>query len=630
MTSIRQTDRLNPSPTNPELAARPDDVAVRAHAKWVQKGQPHGTDLEDWLEAEEEIERAQTACLRLLRERAPVLLWSVDAALRFTSIRGAGLACLGLRPGQVVGKSLGEVFGVREPQSPAVAAHRRALRGEPAACELHYQGRTYQVHVEPFPGSAGTIEECIGVAVEVAGYAGTAEALRRAHDELHARLEERAADLARISEALRAEINERERAERRMAAEHAVARVLGESVTLADAAPGVVLAVCESLGWAVGALWVVDRQARVLRCLECRPAPGEMAAGFEAACRQHTFAPGAGLPGRVWTGGRAAWVADIARDADFVRAPVAAQEGLHAACAFPVLLGRETLAVFEFFSRQVREPNDELLVTLDSIGRQVGHFLERRQAEAAVQERVQELRVARKIQQGLLPRAAPVLAGFDIAGASHPAHETGGDYFDFFPMGDGRLGVAVGDASGHGVGAALLIAATRAYLRALALTHAAVSTVLGLTNRRLAEDVADYYFVTLFLARLDPSARALVYASAGHPTGYVLDGDGAVKASLASTGRPLGIEAAGDFPEAAAPPLEAGNVVLLLTDGILEARSPQGAFFGSARALEVVGANRGRPAGAIVEALQQAVCDFAGGLAMDDDRTAVVIKVLPA
>jgi serine phosphatase RsbU (regulator of sigma subunit) len=628
MTSIRKPDRRNPSPTSPGLALRPADVAVRAHAKWEQKGRPHGTALEDWLEAEAEIERAQTACLRLLRERAPVLLWSVDTALRFTSIRGAGLAALGLRADQVVGKSLGEVFGVREAQSPAVAAHRRALRGEPAACELHFQERLYQVHVEPFPGSAGMIEECIGVAIEVAEPAA-AEALRRAHDELHARLEERAADLARISEALHAEINERQRAERRMAAEHAVSRVLGESVTLADAAPGVVQAVCESLGWAVGALWVVDRPARVLRCLECRPAPGERSAGFEAACWPHTFGPGAGLPGRVWTGGRVAWVADLARDEDLVRAPVAAQEGLHTACAFPVLLGGETLAVFEFFSRQVRAPNDELLETLGSIGRQVGHFLERRQAEAAVQERVQELRVARKIQRGLLPRAAPVLAGFEIAGASHPAHETGGDYFDFFPLGDGDLGIAVGDASGHGVGAALLIAATRAYLRALALTHADVSLVLGLTNRRLAEDVADYYFVTLFLARLQPSTRSLVYASAGHPTGYVLDAAGAVKAPLASTGRPLGIEAGGEFPAAAAPPLEAGDLVLLLTDGILEARSPQGGFFGSARALEVVRATQGRPAGAIVEALQQSVCDFAGGLFMDDDRTAVVIKVVP-
>jgi serine phosphatase RsbU (regulator of sigma subunit) len=598
-------------------------VAALAHAKWVQKGRPHGTELQDWLEAEAEIERAQAACARLLVERSPALLWSVDAALRFTSIRGAGLAALGLRPEQVVGKGLGEVLGVRDPQAPAVAAHRRALRGESAVCELHWRGRTYQVHVAPLPGSAGTGTQCIGVALEAVG---AVDVLRPARDELHQRLEERAADLARISGALRAEIDERQRAERRMAAEHAVARILGDSVTLADAAPGVVRAVCASLGWAAGALWVVDRQAGVLRCLECRAAPGEPAAGLEAACRRQTFARGVGLPGRVWAGGRAAGAADLAREGD----PVAEQDGLHAACALPVSLGGETLAVFEFFSRQVREPSDELLEALDSIGRQVGHFLERRRAEAAVQERVQELRVARKIQQGLLPRAAPVLAGFDIAGASHPAHETGGDYFDFFPLAGGGLGIAVGDASGHGVGAALLIAATRAYLRALALTHADVSSVLGLTNRRLAEDVADFYFVTLFLARLDPGRRVLVYSSAGHPTGYVLDSAGAVKASLTSTGRPLGIEADGTFPEAAAPPLEAGEVVLLLTDGILEARSPQGAFFGSARALEVAAANRARPADAIVAALQQAVCDFAGGLVMDDDRTAVVIKVLPA
>ena len=118
------------------------------------------------------------------------------------------------------------------------------------------------------------------------------------------------------------------------------------------------------------------------------------------------------------------------------------------------------------------------------------------------------------------------------------------------------------------------MAATRAYLRALALTNARVGDILSLANRALAADVDDGRFVTLFLARLDPAARTLVYANAGHPPGYVLGHDGSVRAVLGSTGLPLGISDEADFPEAEAVALEPGDHVLLLTDGIIEAVGP--------------------------------------------------------
>src|SRR5207302_2297405 len=105
---------------------------------------------------------------------------------------------------------------------------------------------------------------------------------------------------------------------------------------------------------------------------------------------------------------------------------------------------------------------------------------------------------------------------------------TGGDYFDYFFLRDGTLGVVIGDVSGHGVGPAMLMASTRAYLHALAWTITDVSEMLRLTNRALVEDTEDQ-FITLALARLDPVSRSFVYASAGHPTGYVLDRHGAIK-----------------------------------------------------------------------------------------------------
>ena len=122
--------------------------------------------------------------------------------------------------------------------------------------------------------------------------------------------------------------------------------------------------------------------------------------------------------------------------------------------------------------------------------------------------------MARQIQQGLYPKAAPTLAGCEIDGAAFPANATGGDYFDYFTLQDGSAGIVVGDASGHGVGPALLSAATRSYLRALALTHSDVGTILSRANNVLSGDISEGHFVTVFLARLDPCSRVLTYASA--------------------------------------------------------------------------------------------------------------------
>jgi serine phosphatase RsbU (regulator of sigma subunit) len=250
---------------------------------------------------------------------------------------------------------------------------------------------------------------------------------------------------------------------------------------------------------------------------------------------------------------------------------------------------------------------------------------ERRRAE---EERMQlRFRIAREVQQKLFPAAPPSCPGFEISGTSHPAEHTGGDYFDYFPLADGGVAVAIGDVCGHGFGPALLMAATRAYLRALALTNARVGDILSLANRALAADIDDGRFVTLLLARLDPTARALVYVNAGHPSGYVLGHDGTVRTVLGSTSLPLGVTDLADFPEGEAVALLPGDHVLLLTDGVIEAVGPNRAFFGTERAIDVVRAHSGEPAGRIVEALYRAVRNFTGKDELDDDVTSVVIKV---
>jgi serine phosphatase RsbU (regulator of sigma subunit) len=386
-------------------------------------------------------------------------------------------------------------------------------------------------------------------------------------------------------------------------------------------------AVCESLGWDVGIYWDADHSADVLRCGEVSHAPTVEVAAFERLCRRMTFPRGVGLPGRVWASGQSGWIADVSVDASCPRSAAALEEGLHAACGFPVCNGGEPLGVMEFFSHAIREPDQNVLDMMASVGSQVGHFAERRRAEKAFHERERELSLARAIQQRRLPKAAPVLAGFDIGCASRPAQETGGDSLDFIPLPDGSLGIAVGDASGHGIGAALLMAETRAYLRALARTDTNIGNVLGLVNRHVAEDIGDD-FVTLVFARLDPRTRSLVYSSAGHWPGYVLDGRGEVKRALHSTGLPLGLDPTATFPEGAALTLEPGDLVLLLSDGIVEARSSDGPLFGMDRVLECVRVHRGATSGEIVAALFDEVRAFSHDLQFDD-MTAVVIRVAP-
>lgn len=139
-----------------------------------------------------------------------------------------------------------------------------------------------------------------------------------------------------------------------------------------------------------------------------------------------------------------------------------------------------------------------------------------------------ELAVGQQIQRALYPAAQPDCPGFEMYGESRAAGETSGDYFDYLQLADGQFALVVADVCGHGVGPAMLMASVRAYLRALARTHVHPGEILTLVNQLIAADVEQRLFVTLLLVKLDPVARTITYASAGHPTGYILDDAGQV------------------------------------------------------------------------------------------------------
>jgi PAS domain S-box-containing protein len=172
---------------------------------------------------------------------------------------------------------------------------------------------------------------------------------------------------------------------KRVAAQHTIARVLAEAAKVEEAGPKILEALCECLAWDLGTMWRIDRDAGVLRCAHMWINPSVEAARFEAATRASTFQRGHGLPGQVWASRLAACIADVGQDPTFLRASTATQEGLHAAFAFPILLGDEVVGVIDFASRDIRQPDEDLLEMMSAIGHQIGQFIERKRAENALQ-----------------------------------------------------------------------------------------------------------------------------------------------------------------------------------------------------------------------------------------------------
>ena len=192
-----------------------------------------------------------------------------------------------------------------------------------------------------------------------------------------------------------ADITERKLEAVRLAAQYAVTRVLAEATDLAAGAPKILQAICESLGWSVGAIWRVSEKENVLRCVETWHAPSAQLEEFNQTTRTRTFAPGIGLPGRVWSQAQPVWIEDVTRDPNFPRASIAAREGLHAAFGFPVLLGAQVLGALEFFSHEIQQPDPRLLEMMGAIGSQIGQFIERQNAEDELRVYAHDLEVAR-------------------------------------------------------------------------------------------------------------------------------------------------------------------------------------------------------------------------------------------
>jgi PAS domain S-box-containing protein len=236
-----------------------------------------------------------------------------------------------------------------------------------------------------------------------------------------------------------------------------------------------------------------------------------------------------------------------------------------------------------------------------------------------------QLQLARDVQQRFYA-AVPTVSGFDIGASVHPADETGGDYFDFIPMADGSLVIAVADAKGHGFSSALVMALTRAYVRCFAALQLELDEILTRVNQMLFKDLEHGHFVTLFLARLHLPYQTLSYASAGHVPGFVFVDSGNVKCTMESTGPPLGLFSASEFSLLPPIQLDPGEIAVFLTDGVTESTTPDGHQFGAQRVLDYVRTHGDDSASILADGIYHATREFVKGDLQDDDITSVVIK----
>jgi sigma-B regulation protein RsbU (phosphoserine phosphatase) len=382
---------------------------------------------------------------------------------------------------------------------------------------------------------------------------------------------------------------------------------------------------CESLGFGAGALWLPDDEFDVL-CCACSWFPGELAdREFARQTQRLVLPPGIGLPGLVWQQQRAIWMdQQQPDDPRFPRAAAARDAGLHGCCALPLAAEGEVLGVLEFFGGANSDPELPLVETLSHVANQFGQFLHRRRLERAMRQHDDELRVARRIQQHLLPDRVPELPGWSIYAAAFPAELTGGDSFDYLPTRQG-LGLLVADASGHGYPAALMIATARAYARAYAQSSPDVGFVLECANRVLARDMPDSEFVAMCLAHLEPESGRLTCAAAGHPPPAVFDARGELRARLDCGGLPLGVTTQTHYA-AQQIDLAPGELLVIVTDGLLEARASERDFLGFERLCGIVRHYHALDVRQIVDNLYHAARAFCRGQPQEDDITVMAVR----
>ncbi len=325
--------------------------------------------------------------------------------------------------------------------------------------------------------------------------------------------------------------------------------------------------------------------------------------------------------------GRSVLTSDAQHDPRFASGTVVLQ-GVRSVLAVPLGVSEKVFGIIYADSPiaegRFTEDHLKVLTTLASVA--AIRVENARLVEARFQqERLErELQLAMEIQQRFQPTAPPVVPGYEFQGISFPCYEIGGDYYDFIQREDGRLVIALGDVSGKGTAAALLMSSLHAAIHAQTGSHDTLVQTISAVNRYLAENIPPNRFVTLFYAELDPESGALSFLNAGHNPPLIVHAAGTVE-QLASGGLPLGIKADADYREGRTH-LQLGDVLVIYSDGVTEAASPNGEEFGPTRLYEVVSRNVDASAAGIRDRIESALTKFSQGTQAADDITLVIVK----
>jgi len=331
----------------------------------------------------------------------------------------------------------------------------------------------------------------------------------------------------------------------------------------------------------------------------------------------------------VVANGKSVLTSDAQADPRFMGGTVILQ-GVRSVLAVPLGVGQNVFGIIYADSPladgRFTEDHLKVLTTLASVaairvenGRLMEERIERERLE-------REQQVASEIQHRFLPAAAPQIAGYELQGISFPCYEIGGDYYDFIERADGKLIVALGDVSGKGTAAALLMSSLHAAVHAQADTHNSLAQTIGAVNRYLVESIPPNRFVTLFYAELDPKNGALAFLNAGHNPPLIVHAGGTME-QLAAGGLPLGIMPNADFREGRTR-LHQGDVLVIYSDGVTEAVNPKNEEFGPTRLYEVVARNMDSSAAGIRDRIEAALTKFCQGTPAADDITLVIVKRL--
>jgi serine phosphatase RsbU (regulator of sigma subunit) len=335
------------------------------------------------------------------------------------------------------------------------------------------------------------------------------------------------------------------------------------------------------------------------------------------------------ITNKVLSEGASVLTSDAMHDPRFQAQHSVVLSQIRSVMAVPLASGEEIFGMVYVdnpFNNRFKEEDLKVLTTIASVAsikiendRLLDERLEKRRME-------EELKVASEIQMRLQPFAPPKLDGWDMTGVSFPCREIGGDYYDFIHRKrDSHLIVAVGDVSGKGTGAALLMSSLHAAVRAQSQTRASISEVMGEINGYIFENSPSNKFLTLFYGELDPETGVLTYSNGGHNAPMLVRASTTELERLDKGGLPIGMMQGVSYQEASIA-FERGDVLVIYSDGITESINEREEEFDEDRLIEVVKNNLGRSASGIRDRIDEALSRFVGTTAPVDDMTLMIIK----